>query len=122
MAKWAANDNELIKNIPNADLSAFKSLDLGGDTVKTVGLFWETQTYNLSYKIKLSESEACTKREILSHIASLFDPMGLVRPVTVVAKIIMQSLWLGKVGWDKRLYKEVCERWKGFLAQVKQYK
>ncbi|XP_060873873.1 uncharacterized protein LOC132947602 [Metopolophium dirhodum] len=110
MAKWTANNNELIKNIPNADSSAFTSLDLGEDAVKTVGLFWETQTDNLSYKIKLSEIEACTKREILSHIASLFDPMGLVGPVIVVAKIIMQSLWLEKVGWDERLSKEVCEK------------
>jgi len=72
-------------------------MDLGEDAVKTVGLFWETQTDNLSYKIKLTESESCTKREILSRIASLFDPMGLVGPVIVVAKILMQSLWLEMV-------------------------
>lgn len=118
MAKWTANNNELIKNIPNADSSTFTSLDLGDEAVKTVGLFWETQTDNLSYKIKLSEIEACTKREILSHIASLFDPMGLVGPVIVVAKIIMQSLWVEKVEWDERLSKEVCAKWKDFWQEL----
>lgn len=119
MAKWTANHPELIKNIPNTDSSAFTLMDLGEDAVKTVGLFWETQTDNLLYKIKLTESEACTKREILSHIASLFDPMGLVGPVIVVAKIIMQSLWLEKVGWDERLSKEIYEKWRKFWHELK---
>jgi len=103
MAKWTANNDELIKNIPNVNSSAFTSLDLGEDVVKTVELFWEPHSDYLSYRIKLSETEACTKREILSSIASLFDPLGLVGPIIIISKIIMQSLWLEKVDWDERL-------------------
>jgi hypothetical protein len=103
MAKWTANNDELIKNIPNVNSNEFTSLDLGEDVVKPVGLFWEPHSDHLSYRIKLSETEACTKRQILSHIASLFDPLDLVGPIIIVAKIIMQSLWLEKVDWDEHL-------------------
>jgi len=41
MAKWTANNDELIKNISNVHSNEFTSLDLGEDVVKTVGLFWE---------------------------------------------------------------------------------
>lgn len=39
-------------------------------------------------------------------------------PIIVVAKIIMQSLWLEKVGWDERLSKEVCKKWKDFWREL----
>jgi hypothetical protein len=119
MAKWTANNDELIKNIANVNSSEFTSLDLGEDVVKTVGLFWEPHSDYLSYRIKLSENEACTKREILSHISSLFYPLGLVGPIIIVAKIIMQSLWLEKVDWDERLSEEIRTMWKHFWYELK---
>jgi len=119
MAKWTANNAELIKNIPNVNSSEFTSLDLCDDIVKTVGLFWDPYNDCLSYRIKLSETEVCTKREILSHIASLFDSLGLVGPIIIVAKIIMQSLWLEKVEWDEHLSEDICARWKHFWCELK---
>lgn len=119
MAKWTANNDELIKNIPNVNSNEFTSLDLGEDVVKTVGLFWEPHSDHLSYRIKLSKTEACTKRQILSHIASLFDPLGLVGPIIIVAKIIMQSLWLEKVDWDEHLSEEIRMKWKHFWYELK---
>jgi len=33
-----------------------------------------------------------TKRNILSSIATIFDPLGLIKPIVIVAKIIMEKL------------------------------
>jgi hypothetical protein len=41
MAKWTANNAELIKNIPNMKSGKFTSLELVTGAVKTVGLFCE---------------------------------------------------------------------------------
>ncbi|XP_071628423.1 uncharacterized protein [Temnothorax longispinosus] len=38
---------------------------------------------------------------MLSQIASLFDPLGLVGPVIVKAKILLQQLWQNKLDWDE---------------------
>lgn len=34
-----------------------------------------------------------TKKEILSKISQIFDPLGLLGPVITKAKLIMQRLW-----------------------------
>ena len=54
---------------------------------------------------------AITKRNILSKIACIFDPMGWLAPVVITAKILMQSLWLLRVGWDDTLPDEFVSRW-----------
>ncbi len=55
---------------------------------------------------------AYTKRQILSLIASIFDPMGLIGPVIVVAKWFMQMIWTlhvpdgnktNKIDWDDKV-------------------
>ena len=44
-----------------------------------------------------------TKRTILSIIAKLFDPLGLVSPIIVGLKIPFQKLCTLKVGWDEEI-------------------
>lgn len=41
-----------------------------------------------------------TKKGILSVLASLFDPHGILSPVGVTPKIVFQDLCKMKVGWD----------------------
>ena len=59
-----------------------------------------------------------TKRSVLSRIARIFDPMGWLVPVVIIAKIIMQSLWIFKVGWDEDLSDEISDRWKNWLQDL----
>ena len=44
-----------------------------------------------------------SKRVILSEVAKLFDPLGLLGPVIVIAKIILQDLWQLAIQWDEFL-------------------
>jgi hypothetical protein len=44
-----------------------------------------------------------TKRRFLSTTSSIFDPLGLLAPIIIIPKIIMQELWKAKVGWDEEL-------------------
>lgn len=69
-----------------------------------LGMQWDTANDQISYKIGLKkENTKITKRNVLSEIASLFDPLGLLAPVVMQAKIFMQQLWLMKIGWDEEL-------------------
>lgn len=52
---------------------------------------------------KFSKSSRVTKRMILSFVAQLFDPLGLVSPAIVLGKIIMQRIWKLGIGWDESL-------------------
>ena len=53
-------------------------------------------------------------RNILSRIAQLFDPLGLLGPVIVQAKILMQGLWKHKLDWDESVPLDVYTAWTTF--------
>ena len=44
-----------------------------------------------------------TKRSLLKHVASLYDPLGLVAPYALQGKILLQELWKAGVTWDEEL-------------------
>ncbi|GFV75028.1 uncharacterized protein TNCV_2114531 [Trichonephila clavipes] len=56
--------------------------------------------------------DSYTKRCVLSTIARLFDPLGLLGPVVARAKIFMQSLWSLKID---ELPSERAKEWHRFL-------
>ena len=52
-----------------------------------------------------------TKRGILSVLSSVIDPLGLVSPFVLHARLIVQDLCRAGVGWDDTLSEEVKARW-----------
>ena len=59
-----------------------------------------------------------TRRTVLSKIARIFDPLGLVSPVTVSAKIFMQSLWLTNLDWDTPLPPPDVGYWNRYVEDL----
>ncbi|KAL7727244.1 hypothetical protein ACLKA6_016002 [Drosophila palustris] len=97
LAKWHSNhpdfvDDNTIKDLNLMDYSVTSALGLTWNQREDVLLF--------AFRSKRSFNEV-TKRTILSLASSLFDPLGLVGPVIVTAKIILQELWILKLHWDE---------------------
>mgnify|MGYP005981295981 CR=1 FL=1 len=66
---------------------------------KTLGLIWNSKEDKLKYNIKIESSTSnLIKRSILSVIVQIFDPLGLISPLVVKTKIIMQH-------WDEKIPK-----------------
>ncbi|XP_033200231.1 uncharacterized protein LOC117162465 [Bombus vancouverensis nearcticus] len=60
-----------------------------------------------------------TKRTISSEIAKITqDPLGLLAPVIVRAKMLLQRLWTLKIGWDESLPADVHTEWSKYYAQL----
>jgi len=82
--------------------------------VNVLGLLWTTLTDTLSLTSKSaipSITSLLTKREVLKESSKVFDPLGLLSPVTVRAKIFMQSLWQRNLDWDEPLSDEDKQQW-----------
>ena len=60
-----------------------------------------------------------TKRNILKISASFFDPLGLVCPVVLQAKLLFQELCELKVDWDEVVDGDVAKKWDRFLKDLK---
>jgi Pao retrotransposon peptidase len=58
--------------------------------ISTLGLHWNPQKDEFQFIIKKQvQVENITKRQVLSELAKLYDPLGWIAPVLVNAKIIM---------------------------------
>lgn len=121
LRKWNSNCPKILELIPNELHDDGKIVDLNSSThtVKTLGLIWETHTDNFKFKIpSWHQSKLITKRTVLSDAARLFDPLGLIGPVVVQAKIFLQTLWMIKVAWDEPLSEELQANWLEFRSSL----
>jgi hypothetical protein len=83
-----------------------------------LGLRWKPTSDRLSYAAKLPDEGPVTKRSLLSLTAQLFDPLGWLTPVTIRAKIAIQSTWLLGLGWDDPLPEHEADQWRMFRTQL----
>ena len=54
----------------------------------------------------------------MSGIARLFDPLQLLAPFTVRAKILMQDLWAASYDWDEAMHEDHSIKWKQWLSEI----
>ncbi|KAK9688595.1 Pao retrotransposon peptidase [Popillia japonica] len=112
LRKWASNDvNLLTKLLPHATAPVVLNLDKD-EHVKALGIEWNSHLDVLQYSVlQQCDEKRVTKRTILSRISQIFDPLGLVGPVLVKAKVFMQVLWQLKISWDESLPLHLCTEW-----------
>ena len=87
----------LDKRAGNVEIKDSSSLP----TSKTLGIVWDANTDMLRLKINIPKYVCGTKREFLRVVSLVFDPLGLVSPMLILAKVMMQELWIKKVEWDE---------------------
>ncbi|XP_076477262.1 uncharacterized protein LOC143303108 [Bombus vancouverensis nearcticus] len=116
--KWASNDRDLLRGLPEEDTN--QKLHLGeSSTLKTLGVFWDSADDAILYSVKTnSDTSRVTKRSISSVIAQIYDPLGLLAPVIVRAKMIVQQVWTLKVDWDESLPTDVHTEWIKYHTQL----
>lgn len=87
--------------------------------MKTLGFGWNCDADNLIYHLQpLPVPERVTKRSVLSSVSRLFDPLGLLSPVIIKAKVFMQALWLSKVDWDSKLSRDLELVWLQYSQEL----
>ena len=83
-----------------------------------LGLPWNRERDTLS--VEMSAAECSSKRSVLSELAKIYDPLGLVSLTTLVAKLLYREICDIKLSWDKTLPKSVLkdwEKWKDSLHE-----
>lgn len=120
LRKFYSNCPSVLDDIPNIEPLS-KIVELGeNDEKKTLGLAWCPPQDTLSFNVKniKSSSKIISKRSILSESSKLFDPLGLISPCIIVIKILLQSLWLEKLGWDDSVPSQIALIWVNFKSEL----
>jgi Pao retrotransposon peptidase/Family of unknown function (DUF5641)/Protein of unknown function (DUF1759)/Putative peptidase (DUF1758)/Integrase zinc binding domain len=112
--KWKSNYESVLKS-PTEKLLTNSIIKSPEHSDKILGLSWDGKSDTFGITQPTSDcSSAVTKRQVLSCISQMFDPLGLISPVTVIAKMLMQEIWLKKIQWDERLPDDLLKKWSSF--------
>ena len=117
LRSWASNSSQLM------DQASRDKISDTSNPVNVLGLQWNTKVDTLSLTSKSSIpsiTSLITKREVLKESSKVFDPLGLLSPVTVKAKIFMQSLWQRNLDWDEPLSNEDQQQWLSIAENVQE--
>ncbi|GFX04291.1 integrase catalytic domain-containing protein [Trichonephila clavipes] len=110
--KWCGNLPEITSNLQEY---AF----LESEETKALGIIWNPKLDCFLFRIEQQRPTSFTKRMVLSTIARIFDPLGLLGPIITWAKIFMQRLWLLELGWSDELPFKEEKEWRRFIDSLK---
>jgi len=119
LKKWSSNTVAVLDRVLPED-RAGGMLSFDDDTCsgsKVLGLQWSQRDDTFLYVVQPGRL-VFTKRGILSLIARIFDPLGLLAPVIFFAKHLMQRVWQLGISWDDPLPSEIVEVWNKFVSDL----
>jgi hypothetical protein len=96
--KLISNDKNVIDSVPVSERAMdVKDLSLAGEHLpieQALGVKWNLQNDMLCFKINRQDFTP-TRRNMLSIVVSIFDPLGFLSPVTLI-----QEMCRSGIGWD----------------------
>jgi len=110
LREWASNCKIFEESIPLKD-KATKA------DQKVLGVYWNLVDDMLLIS-KIGVKLVSTKREVLQHISSIFDPLGYFSPTILRVKLFMKKLWADKYYWDEKISDEYMSEWKDISEQL----
>ncbi|XP_037931048.1 uncharacterized protein LOC119665867 [Teleopsis dalmanni] len=111
--KWRSNCEELSATM-NSPL-----LIKTDDCSKTLGIYWDSKSDFWKFTYDITKTESISKRRVLSELAQLFDPLGLLSPIIIIGKIFMQELWLRNIHWNESLPQDLHTRWQKYRQELR---
>ena len=121
MHKWHSKEKLLegdqIEAGDSEQTYAKQQLGVTHDETKLLGLHWSKSEdkITVTFPTKLGET---TKRGVLQTLASIYDPIGIVSPVTLQGKVFFHELCDAKLSWDQALPDNIARRWKKYTENL----
>ena len=115
-------------------------------TERVLGMWWDPQNDTFGYKVKINFSikrrkvhlepdlsreqvptsvpAPLSKRQVLSQVNGVYDPLGLISPFTVRAKMMLRKLWGQdeRLDWDDAIPDHLGHDWITFFEELFQLK
>ncbi|XP_058452848.1 uncharacterized protein LOC131431259 [Malaya genurostris] len=129
MRGWISNSPTVVKTLNCGDVIE-KNLDISSEISleKVLGLWWNTDSDDFRFKLSkerhvelLFGTKHPTKREILSILMSIYDPLGLITNFLMPLKLLLQEIWRSGISWDDLIEDQHLQKWiiwKSYLPQA----
>ncbi len=96
LREWHTNDTGFCNAIPTSDGSSIHD-------VKVLRLYRDNVSDTISVRLNIPLCANLTRRIALQQLAFVFDPLGLLSPILIKGKIVLQGIWKTSRDWDESL-------------------
>ncbi|XP_068237392.1 uncharacterized protein [Palaemon carinicauda] len=121
--QWTSSSKRILAATPGEERDdSVAVLDLNKDELfpeRALGIHWNMSIDVFTFRIILND-KPFNRRGVLSVVASIYDPLGYLSLVPLIAKILLQEMCLRKLSWEEEMSADELVRWKTWLAQLPQ--
>ena len=123
LTKFVSNESDILAAIPEQD-TVNQVKKFGPESCsKVLGIQWSTRSDEFSFLVNVVDAvDGVTRRSMLSTVASIYDPLGLVGPMIVLGKILFQEATRNKLDWDDDVPSELKGKWLEWLVGLRNLK
>lgn len=111
LTKFSSSHPVVLSGIPDDDVQGKDKVISDSSLEKVLGLRWDVQSDSIRYAGVPFVLTDVTRRSILSDVASLYDPLGLVAPIVLGGKLLFQEATRRKLAWDDRVPEDLKVKW-----------
>ena len=118
LTKFSFNRRAVIQSIPDEDRSKnIKNVNLELDSLpieRALGMTWNIENDTLNFWITLKDLPL-TRRGTLATVSSIYDPLGLVSPLLLLGRRILQEIVAENKSWDEGISEQqqfTWEKWR----------
>lgn len=115
LRKFKTNSTKLFQH---TNLNTKENLTLS-ESSSTLGLGWNPLNDCLHFQVKdIKQNGKITKRTIMSNSFKTFDPLGLLSPIIIQSKMILQKLWQQNIDWDQSISQDIEKEWIKYINNL----
>lgn len=121
VTKWTSNSRKVLASVPEEErASGVQNLDLDKDSLpleRALGVQWCIESDALKFKVTI-QRKVLTRRGLLSMVSSIYDPLGILSPIILPVKGILQELCERKHGWDDDMPETLVRKWEQWITHL----
>ncbi len=118
--KLRSNSTDFLQSI-SPELRETEDLEIStpSTSTKALGIHGRVQpdTFYISTPT-INSDLPVTEHLVASTVAKVYDILGLFAPVTIVARMVLQQLWLSRLDWDQPVQEDLNQLWQDWTASL----
>ncbi|XGW35161.1 hypothetical protein V3C99_018856 [Haemonchus contortus] len=111
LIEYVANFNEVNSAIP-----VYGRAPSG--TIKLLGVTYDTESDEFTHELKFPDNKKLTKKDVLSQLNSIYDPLGIAAPLTIHLKHLMREIYGRTIKWKEPVSKDLADIWNDTCSKM----
>jgi hypothetical protein len=116
LGKVMSNSKEILAKFPDEEKAPkFGKIDAKDSqslpSTKALGVRWDCEKDIFCFSTRATAKTPKNVSEVLSQLASTYDPLQTIAPYLMTGKLLLQQFWRNVEDWKKPLTEEQQERW-----------